>query len=458
MFLRMNNINGPIYYLAISLALTVVPQFAFAQSNQSTLDQLMQRQQIQALPSPIAAPDFELKTLGNSNLKLSDTRGRWVLLTFFATWCGPCRSEMPALNKFHQDYHAHGFDVLGISSENNPAALNKFAKQYALQFPVLVDPTGKISSTYQASSIPISFLITPQGTLFGVARGARNWDKMQNLVTLLLETYPPNDEVAPLPKIAVRPEVKLPEILNPPTAERQTNQNILTIGDELEVNILLTWAGAFDEYLPHPPTLNPPAGLNLIRQQAISSSALGNKQVRYQYVYEATQEGTYELGPVEIHYTPRFDQQMVSARIDAPQIEIRPRPFVKWVIISTTTILLCVLIFFIAKKIQQKAEKSPAPLATPDLNTLFLKAKESRARGSYEEYGRCLEKIYREIGSNPAGVTPEGVRDFVAHLRFSGESPTMDRFNHFERPIQRVLKTRSLETPDNNETLEGDQS
>jgi peroxiredoxin len=121
-----------------------------------------------------AAPDFTLRSLGGPNLRLLEQRGRVVMVNFWATWCAPCRIEMPHLNRLYDKYRKSGFVLLGVNIDddaNNAAAL---ATKLGLQFPVLLDTDKKVSKLYDLSTMPSTVLIDRDGRVRYVHRGYRD--------------------------------------------------------------------------------------------------------------------------------------------------------------------------------------------------------------------------------------------------------------------------------------------
>ena len=113
------------------------------------------------------APDFALKTLDGSQIRLSELRGKTVLLNFWATWCPPCKAEMPDLNALHREYgEARNFTVLGIDDEEGQADVAAFAKQNAIAFPLALDSDGAVTSNrYNVRGLPTSLIIDREGNI-----------------------------------------------------------------------------------------------------------------------------------------------------------------------------------------------------------------------------------------------------------------------------------------------------
>jgi peroxiredoxin len=111
------------------------------------------------------APDFALETLDGQKVSLADYHGKTLIASFWASWCGPCRLEMPVLTKFYRDQHKAGsnFEILAISIDTNKSDAEGAAKGLKMPFPVLLDPDSKASRTYQVDAIPTLFVIDPSG-------------------------------------------------------------------------------------------------------------------------------------------------------------------------------------------------------------------------------------------------------------------------------------------------------
>ena len=119
------------------------------------------------------APDFALKSSNGKNLKLSEHRGEVVMINFWATWCGPCRQEMPLLNRLHEQYRKAGFTLLGISVDDKPQAAQEMARQLGVGFPVLFDSEKQVSRRYDVDAMPTTLIIDRDGKVRYIHRGFR---------------------------------------------------------------------------------------------------------------------------------------------------------------------------------------------------------------------------------------------------------------------------------------------
>ena len=123
-----------------------------------------------------AAPDFTLPDLNGNSVSLSDYRGKAVLLNIWATWCPPCVSEMPSMEKLYQNMKEEDFDILAVSIDESGADdVVSFMKKYKLNFTVLTDPQGSLNDKYQTTGIPESYIIDKNGRIVEKIIGPRDW-------------------------------------------------------------------------------------------------------------------------------------------------------------------------------------------------------------------------------------------------------------------------------------------
>jgi len=121
-----------------------------------------------------SAPDFTLRSVGGANLRLHEQRGQVVLVNFWATWCGPCRQEMPHLNRIYDKYRSSGFVLLGVNIDDDPRAAADLAAKLGVRFPVLLDTDKKVSRVYDMSAMPATLLIDRDGRVRHIHRGYRD--------------------------------------------------------------------------------------------------------------------------------------------------------------------------------------------------------------------------------------------------------------------------------------------
>ncbi|MGD8831925.1 MAG: TlpA disulfide reductase family protein [Pseudomonadales bacterium] len=124
-----------------------------------------------------AAPDFTLKSLEGSNLRLDEYRGQVVLLNFWASWCGPCRQEMPLLDRLHHRYEDTGFAVIGVNVEGDAAPAQGIVDQTQVTFPILIDDGQKVSEMYNLQAMPSTVVIDRDGVVRYIHLGYKPGDE-----------------------------------------------------------------------------------------------------------------------------------------------------------------------------------------------------------------------------------------------------------------------------------------
>jgi peroxiredoxin len=129
--------------------------------------------QAAAAIAPGAMPDFTLKRMDGANLRLQEQRGQVVMVNFWATWCGPCRQEMPHLNRLHEQYRGSGFVLLGVNIDDDPAKAAALARSLGLRFPVLFDTDKAVTRQWDLGAMPSTVLIDRDGRVRHIHRGYR---------------------------------------------------------------------------------------------------------------------------------------------------------------------------------------------------------------------------------------------------------------------------------------------
>ena len=127
------------------------------------------------------APDFALKSSNGENLRLSEYRGDVVMINFWATWCGPCRQEMPLLDELHSRYERVGFSLLGVNIDDDSQKAMNMVSELGVSFPVLFDARKEVSKMYEVDAMPTTVILDREGTVRYIHHGYKPGYEVQYL-------------------------------------------------------------------------------------------------------------------------------------------------------------------------------------------------------------------------------------------------------------------------------------
>jgi peroxiredoxin len=161
--------TGFLFSILLSAAVWLGAGQAFANDPLTAL-------KIRRVPPGTVASPFELKSLDGTSVQLAQLKGKVVVVNFWATWCGPCKEEMPAFEHLRQQLDPERFALLTITTDLQREGIKQFLANLHLQLPVLFDEDQDVSHAYMVRALPTTVFIDRQGTLLGRAVGPREWD------------------------------------------------------------------------------------------------------------------------------------------------------------------------------------------------------------------------------------------------------------------------------------------
>jgi len=151
---------------------------------------------LQEMKDKSPAPDFTLPDLERGKVSLKDFRGKLLMLNFWASWCVPCREEMPAMERLYQRYKDRGFVILGVNIKDDKKSAVSFVRELKITFPIGFDPNGDVGLLYGAWGLPATYLIDARGIALARAWGPADWfsPRARELIEALLDakSYPSN--------------------------------------------------------------------------------------------------------------------------------------------------------------------------------------------------------------------------------------------------------------------------
>jgi len=175
--------NLVIFLTAITLS-WMLPDAAFGQQQK-----VLRNLRLAPVDHPGPAPRFSSMTPEGKKMGIDDLKGKLVVLNFWATWCPPCRLEMPSMEKLYQEFKGEGLEVVAINFMEKEKPIKSFLKENGFTFPVLLDKKGEIARNYGVHGLPVTYLIARNGNLIARSMGYKDWYKpeIRQLIGTLLK-------------------------------------------------------------------------------------------------------------------------------------------------------------------------------------------------------------------------------------------------------------------------------
>ncbi|MDR3173061.1 MAG: TlpA family protein disulfide reductase [Treponema sp.] len=131
---------------------------------------------IPVLREAVPLADFVLPLTDGTNLDTEKLRGKVVFLNFWATWCGPCRAEMPSMETLYGRFKDRGLEILAVNLQESPRQVAAFMEQWGFTFPAALDSRGTVGNVYGVMAIPTTYIVNREGGIIARVRGSLNWD------------------------------------------------------------------------------------------------------------------------------------------------------------------------------------------------------------------------------------------------------------------------------------------
>ena len=133
-------------------------------------------QSMTEIPGKVVAPDFELIDTDGNTHRLSDYRGKTVIINFWTTWCPPCREEIPSMNRAYEVLADENVEILAINMGEDEDTIFIFTADYPADFPLLLDREGAVIAEWPVKGLPTTYVVAPDGNIAYRAIGGREWD------------------------------------------------------------------------------------------------------------------------------------------------------------------------------------------------------------------------------------------------------------------------------------------
>ena len=166
----------PLFFVMLAVVLLGTVSGLASSRSRLTVEEAMKELDLIKPSRAKLAQDFSLAMPDGKTFKLADHRGKIVFVNFWATWCTPCREEMPAMERLWTRHKDQGFMMVAVSVDHDPALVAPFVQKLKLTFPIALDPKMQAANPYGVRALPSSFLVDRKGYLTALALGPRTWD------------------------------------------------------------------------------------------------------------------------------------------------------------------------------------------------------------------------------------------------------------------------------------------
>ncbi len=404
--------------------------------------------------SPVGqqAIDFSLPLLSKETQELSSLKGKWIFLVFWATWCSPCREEMPTLEAISREFANANLAVRGISIDNSDSSqVLKFVKENRITFPIWHDKENRVAYQYQANSVPSLYLISPDWKLVGIMRGAKDWqdpEAISQIKELIKFNKVDVAITAPAPVMgsalpngtSQREQIELPNNLIPPAISIKVLGNEFVVGKVIEVEVAVSWEGEARQYILKTPLLTTDEKIKHGEVFSTSSSDVSKAILRYIYPLTVTEAGTYKIGPAELSYAPREGGKELFSRASTINLVVEQSFLMRYglMILILLILLLGGSVLLIKRRAKKKAEKKIATKLQESKilinNSWFLLYFERLSLGK-KEYVCALLEFYREV----VGMDISKIKAIIDEVRYAGKMLSAEEISYYEKQILKAL-------------------
>ena len=405
-------------------------------------------------PTQIKSKNFTLSYVNGSKGSLTDYRGKWVLLNFWATWCGPCRIEMPTLESAAQEFQGSNIQVVGVSvDQGNRGLVKKYLKQTGITFPNFHDDQSEVSRIYQATAIPSVYLISPDGFLAGVFRGGKSWETQEVFKELKnLAQYKTLSDLSGGRKLEGNIDsFSFPKDLLPPVMKvspLRAESGMFKVGGTHTLKLSISWPSSSLRYLIKVPKVKFPKGLEPKGVKSTTSFREGNSFLEYHYPFELKEKGNYQIGPIELSYSPRRGGAERFSRHPGISLTVASRwGALGWKELTFVVCLLfcsVILLFLIYKRKKKTIFQSGESSFSWINGSLFEELQRMKMEGMQKEYISKLIELNRKL-SIEKGLDGKEENDLLETHKFSGGKAVDEmKVRYLEKRLEHEVKKEEL--------------
>ncbi len=307
-------------------------------SDKGELAQLMENLSVVPHKKGVPAADFTLPDLQGNQVQLKNIKKKMIILHFWATWCGPCREELPELEAFYRGLDKSKFALFAISADTGgKSVVTQFLAGKNYTMPILLDSSGRVTGQYQVRAFPSTYLLDGNMRIVAEINGARSWKakEVAQLFHIISQTadiakaFQGVSEKVDFSQVAgskkLTPEV-IEKTLPRFDIKTTSDKSSYFLNDTINFKIVFSWTGQdMMSFFIKPPKLPKLPGLKILKTRSASKSSRTQKSLSYEYQMKAEKEGAYSLNPIEMEYMIMGYDETVKRKAKGLTIKVTPR-------------------------------------------------------------------------------------------------------------------------------------
>ncbi len=393
--------------------------------------------------------DFSLINIHGKKEELSSYKGNWIFLAFWATWCSPCQYELPMLQGLYDELKDAGLKVIGVSiDQQGLSVVRNFVSKNSITFPILLDEQSTVASTYQAHSVPVIYLISPDYKIVGIVRGAKNWQETSVLekVKELLKIKKIDNEVLAgySSKKTEKEKIELQSNLTPPLLKVNLPQNDFIVNEEFIFEVLVSWQGDAYQYRIKTPKIIVPEGVFVFDPSSESLMTANGPILKYVYKLKIAKDGDYKIGPVEMVYGATKDKEgkisELHSRINGIDVTVRKnRTYIFVTIFILALLIIASLILFYKKKQKRKLlaieQEKKLENKKIELENSWQRLQEIKINSSYRNYTVMLLELCIKYEMQREH---NKISELINEIRYAGKVLSKEEVSFYERQFEKL--------------------
>ena len=388
--------------------------------------------------------DVSLKDMKGGDKRLSDYKGSWNLLVFWASWCNPCLSELDSLEALSRELKSVGVNLIGINLDSDINSAKKIIKRYGITYLNYWDSDGSAARAYSASSIPISYLVSPDWKLVGVIRGARDWADPR-IVAGFKKLSKVKEVDLTAVKQGVGGKVDLPPDVVPPKV-KMVIPEIITASKKISIEMRVEWEGDSRKYVIVPPKITLPTGVEKGHISSRSSTNHLASILTYKIQVSFEKSGEYVVGPADLSYTATSGGSMQYVRANEVTVKVGESVMQKifWYVVSGIIFATIIIFLYGYLRLRKNNREVSKETDVSIYKSRFEAISRDALKVGPKEHSISLIALLMDVRGAVESETVKWKKE-LEEIRFAGKILEPYRVKSIEKELKKEIYKEDIE-------------